>query len=71
MIINKVICKNSLFNMVSMLEIQKEMKRILAGEELRFACRLCEVYCTVQHSRSRNIIKTYLKENPQPPAGSE
>jgi len=40
------------------------MKRILVREEYCFACRLCEIYCAVQHSRSKDIIKAYMKETP-------
>jgi len=42
------------------------MKRILVREEYCFACRLCEIYCAVQHSRSKDIIKAYMKETPPP-----
>jgi len=41
------------------------MKRILAREEACMGCRLCEVYCTVQHSKSKDIIKAYKKDNPR------
>jgi len=55
-----------LFTMIPMLEVPKATKRILVREEFCFACRLCEVYCTVQHSKSKDIIKAYLKETPRP-----
>jgi len=42
------------------------MKKILIKEEFCMGCRLCEVYCKVQHSRSKEIIKAYKKEHPQP-----
>jgi carbon-monoxide dehydrogenase iron sulfur subunit len=29
-------------------------------------CGLCEVYCIVQHSKSKDIIKAYNKESPKP-----
>lgn len=29
-------------------------------------CKLCEVYCTMQHSKSRDIIKAYRREHPRP-----
>ena len=29
-------------------------------------CRLCEVYCLVQHSKSKEIIKAYKGESPKP-----
>ena len=66
MIFNKFICKSKLFNTISMLEIQRTMKRILIREEFCFTCRLCEIYCAVQHSKSKDIIKAFMKENPPP-----
>jgi len=38
------------------------MKRIYAREQYCIGCRLCEVHCLVQHSRSRNIIKAFRQE---------
>ena len=38
------------------------MKRIYAREELCLGCRLCEIHCLVQHSRSKKIIKAFRKE---------
>jgi carbon-monoxide dehydrogenase iron sulfur subunit len=29
-------------------------------------CGLCEVYCTVQHSKSKDIVKAYKAEKPRP-----
>ena len=29
-------------------------------------CRLCEIHCVVQHSKSKNIIKTYKGDYPKP-----
>lgn len=42
------------------------MKRIYPQEEVCMACRLCEVYCLVEHSRSRDPVKAYKKESPRP-----
>jgi carbon-monoxide dehydrogenase iron sulfur subunit len=42
------------------------MKRIIAKEEACMGCGLCEVYCTVQHSKSKDIIKAYNREHPRP-----
>ena len=42
------------------------MKRIIAKQENCIGCGLCEVYCTVQHSKSKDIIKAYNQENPKP-----
>lgn len=30
------------------------------------ACRLCEVACITEHSKSKDIIKAYKKESPRP-----
>ncbi len=38
------------------------MKRIVAREEFCINCRLCEVHCLVQHSKSRKIIQAFRKE---------
>ncbi|NOY87076.1 MAG: 4Fe-4S dicluster domain-containing protein [Deltaproteobacteria bacterium] len=40
------------------------MKRIYAKEEVCIGCRLCQVYCQVEHSGSKNIIKTFKEEMP-------
>jgi len=42
------------------------MKRVSVHEDLCMGCGLCEVYCTVQHSRSKDPIKAYRKESPKP-----
>ncbi len=42
------------------------MKRIIAKEEVCMGCGLCEVYCTVQHSKTKDIVKAFNKENPRP-----
>jgi len=38
------------------------VKRIVAKEEFCLACRLCEVHCVVQHSKSKRIIKAFRDE---------
>ena len=38
------------------------MKRIYAREELCLGCRLCEIHCLVQHSKSRRIISAMTRE---------
>lgn len=38
------------------------MKKIYAKEEYCLGCRLCEVYCLTQHSKSKDIIKAYQQE---------
>ena len=42
------------------------MKKILIKEEYCMGCRLCEISCLVQHSKSKNIIKAYKEEYPKP-----
>jgi carbon-monoxide dehydrogenase iron sulfur subunit len=38
------------------------MKKIYAREEFCLACRLCEIHCLVQHSKSKKIIKAFRQE---------
>jgi len=38
------------------------MKRIFARENLCIGCRLCEIHCLVQHSKSRRIISAMTRE---------
>jgi carbon-monoxide dehydrogenase iron sulfur subunit len=38
------------------------MKRIVAREEFCIGCRLCEIHCLVQHSRSKKIVKAFRTE---------
>jgi len=42
------------------------MKRIRIDEKYCMGCRLCEVHCIVQHSKTKNILKTYMEEYPKP-----
>ena len=42
------------------------MKRIITNEQACMGCGLCEVYCTVQHSKSKDVVKAYNKETPRP-----
>lgn len=41
------------------------MKKVYAFEKNCLGCGLCEVYCKTAHSKSKDIIKTYKKENVQ------
>jgi anaerobic carbon-monoxide dehydrogenase iron sulfur subunit len=41
------------------------MKQIYVNEEYCIGCRLCEIHCTVQHSRSKKIIKAFKEEGPR------
>ncbi|MBN2185895.1 MAG: 4Fe-4S dicluster domain-containing protein [Dehalococcoidia bacterium] len=42
------------------------MKRVYVKEEACIGCHLCEVYCQLQHARSKDIIKALRKETPHP-----
>ena len=39
------------------------VKRIIVHEEYCIGCRLCEVHCLVQHSRSHDIIRAFRSES--------
>ena len=39
------------------------MKRIYAKEEVCIGCRLCEIHCITQHSRSKKIIKAFKEDS--------
>lgn len=45
-------------------EVLKEMRRIYANEEICIGCHLCEVWCKVSHSRSKDILKAFKSESP-------
>ncbi len=42
------------------------MKRIYINEPACIGCHLCEVYCQLVHSRSKDLVKTFTKESPRP-----
>jgi carbon-monoxide dehydrogenase iron sulfur subunit len=42
------------------------MKRVYSKEEVCMGCRLCEIYCTVEHSQTKDIIKAFKFEKPKP-----
>ncbi len=41
------------------------MKRVYPIEEYCMGCGLCEVYCLVEHSKSKRIVDAYRKEFPK------
>ncbi len=43
------------------------MRRIYAKEDVCIGCHLCEIHCQVEHSASKNIIKTFKRGTPPPP----
>ena len=42
------------------------MRKICIMEEGYIGCTLCEVYCQLQHSLSKDLIKAFKRESPQP-----
>ena len=42
------------------------MKRVYVNEEVCIGCRLCEVYCQLQHAQSKDLIKAFKRESPHP-----
>ncbi len=40
------------------------MKRIYINEQVCIGCHLCEVYCRMQHSSSKDLIKAFTRESP-------
>jgi carbon-monoxide dehydrogenase iron sulfur subunit len=42
------------------------MKKVYLKDEFCIGCRLCEVYCRLQHSNSKELLKAFKKENPHP-----
>ena len=41
------------------------MKKVICNEDVCIGCRLCEVYCLVEHSKSRDILKAFKEETPR------
>ena len=42
------------------------MKRVYIREEVCIGCELCRVYCQVEHSGSKDLLKAFKKEIPRP-----
>jgi len=42
------------------------VKRVYVKEEFCIACTLCEIFCAVQHSASRDILRAFKRETPRP-----
>lgn len=52
-----------------MRENSENPKRIVIREEYCMGCRLCEVHCVTEHSKSKDIIKAYRGKEPKPVSG--
>jgi carbon-monoxide dehydrogenase iron sulfur subunit len=44
------------------------MSLVYVKEEVCMGCGLCEVYCTVAHSTSQDVVKAFKRERPRPVA---
>jgi len=42
------------------------MKQVIIKDQVCIGCRLCEVYCRLKHSRSKDLVKAHKKETPRP-----
>ena len=42
------------------------MRRVYIKEEVCIGCHLCEVFCQVEHSQSKDLIKAFKRESPRP-----
>lgn len=42
------------------------MKKVYVKEQVCIGCHLCEVYCRLKHSKSKDLIKAHKKESPRP-----
>ncbi|NQT48176.1 MAG: 4Fe-4S dicluster domain-containing protein [Chloroflexi bacterium] len=42
------------------------MRKVYVREEVCMGCGLCQVYCKIAHSRSKDPIKAFKKEIPRP-----
>ena len=40
--------------------------RVYINEEACIGCHLCEVYCQLRHSRSKDLVKAFKRESPYP-----
>ncbi len=42
------------------------MKRVYINEDVCIGCHLCEVYCKLEHSKSKDLVKAFNTESPRP-----
>ena len=43
-----------------------QMSRVHIKEEFCIGCHICEVYCQLQHSKSKDLVKAFKRESPRP-----
>ena len=43
-----------------------KVRKVYVKEEVCIGCRLCEVYCQLQHARSSDLVKAFKRESPPP-----
>ena len=41
------------------------MKKVFVNEEVCIGCGLCEVYCRLQHSGTKDLVKAFKRESPR------
>ena len=42
------------------------VRRIEVNDEVCMGCGLCSVYCRLEHSRSKDLVKAFKRERPRP-----
>ena len=42
------------------------MRKVYVKEEVCIGCGLCRVYCQLEHSQSKDLIKAFKRESPHP-----
>lgn len=42
------------------------MKRIIPDENYCLGCKLCEIFCSTEHSESKNVVTAHKYETPPP-----
>lgn len=42
------------------------MRKVYIKEEACMSCHLCEIYCQLQHAKSKDLVKAFNRESPRP-----